>query len=188
MSYSQALSFKRPVTALLAGSSLILASVLATAGISNASTDTDQADTTVAADASVSIASDVGVDGAALSGALKAVHDDMAAKRQELRDTLDEQDGEQWRDGMHAIATERRDAMADVRAEFGLGVGNGDVEPSDRTVPPAHANAQAHTNARVEHPLNGNGDNGNGNGNGDHGENGNGNGNGDNGEENDTDD
>ena len=187
MSYSQALSFKRPVTALLAGSSLILASVLATAGISNASTDTDQADTTVAADASVSIASDVGVDGAALSGALKAVHDDMAAKRQELRDTLDEQDGEQWRDGMHAIATERRDAMADVRAEFGLGVGNGDVDPSDRTVPPAHANAQAHANAHVEHPLNGNGDNGNGNGengigNGDNGDNG------DNGEENDTDD
>jgi len=163
------------LTALVAGSSLILASVLATAGISNASTDsTTGTDTdtvvasSVAADA-VATASEhavtqAGVDGEALSASLRELHEKSAAERAALRDALAEHDGAQLRDGMHAIATERRSAIADIRAEFGLGTGNGDTDPSEQTGPAAQAHAKAHAHARGELAVpkndNGKGENG----------------------------
>lgn len=66
------------------------------------------------------LAAELGIDGQALSQALDTLHQDMAAQRETLHESLSGADPDVRRDAMRELAEQRQTAMTEVLAEFGI--------------------------------------------------------------------
>lgn len=144
MNGEQAITLPKKTLAGVAAAALVGTSMLLVATASNAATESPLVDEEVA--------QTVAVDGDAFADALGDIHAEMTAARDALKN--DEARGtEQWRDGMRALASERRAKVAELHAEFGVEMpmnGEQRMAGEHQMARPDHAGMPDHAHERAQ--------------------------------------